>query len=205
MAASPIDTVLFDLGRVLIDWDPRYLYAKLFPGASRDMEAFLEQVCSMAWHHAADSGLGVAENVRRLAARHPDQATLIEAWDRRWGEMFAGALDRSVALFDQLGARGLRRFAITNYPGDKWPEALAAFPFLTAFDGILVSGFEGLAKPDPAFFALAVARFALVPSRTLFIDDLPANIAAAAALGFETHLFVGADHLGGRLHSLGLL
>lgn len=205
MAAPAIDTLLFDLGRVLIDWDPRYLYVKLFPDDAPGMAAFLEQICSMAWHHAADAGLGVAENVRRLAARHPGQAALIEAWDRRWDEMFAGPLDDTVALFEALGARGLRRFAITNFPGDKWAAAEAAFPFLAAFDGILVSGHEGLAKPDPALFRLAIERFHLTPAATLFVDDVPANIAAAAALGFATHLFEDAAGLRLRLHGLGLL
>ncbi|PWR22414.1 HAD family hydrolase [Zavarzinia compransoris] len=169
------------------------------------MEEFLSSVCTMAWHTRCDAGVPMVENVRSLAARHPDKAGLIEAWEREWPAMFAGPIAGTVALLERLDARGVPLYAITNYPADKWAEGLAQFPFLARFRDILVSGIEKLAKPDPAIFDLAIRRFGLLPGQSLFIDDLAANVAAAAEAGFQVHHFKGPAGLEADLSARGLL
>lgn len=197
--------VVFDLGRVLIDWDPRYMYRRHFGADEAAMEDFLSSVCTMEWHTRCDAGLPMAENVRELATRHPDKTPLIEAWDREWPAMFAGAIEGSVRLLERLDAKGVPLYAITNYPADKWAEGLAQFGFLARFRDILVSGIEKLAKPDPAIFELACRRFGIHPEASLFIDDNAANVASAARLGFTTHHFVNPDMLERDLERLRLL
>ncbi len=196
--------VVFDLGKVLIDWDPRYLYRRHFADEAA-MEAFLASVCTMDWHRNCDGGLPMADNVRALSARHPDKADLIEAWDRDWPQMFAGPIQGSVDILERLHAQGVPLYAITNYPGDKWEHGLATFPFLGLFRDVVVSGKEGLTKPDPAIFNLACERFGIRPEDSVFIDDLPHNVAAARALGFDAHLFTGPEALAEWLAERGLL
>ncbi|RJF89183.1 HAD family phosphatase [Oleomonas cavernae] len=203
--SPPVAAVVFDLGKVLIDWDPRYLYQKYFEDDRAAMERFLADVCSMAWHTRCDAGVPMADNVRALAARHPGQAALIAAWDAEWPAMFRGPIEGTVRLLEALDARGMPLFAITNYPGDKWAQGLAQFPFLGRFRAVLVSGIEKLAKPDPAIFRLSIERFGITPATTLFIDDLAANVAAAAALGFQVHHFAGPEGLAQELARKGLL
>lgn len=200
-----VAAVVFDLGKVLIDWDPRYLYRRHFGADESAMEEFLSSVCTMAWHTRCDAGVPMAENVRELAARHPDKADLIRAWDEEWPAMFAGSIPGSVDLLERLHARGTPLFAITNYPADKWQHGLDQFPFLRLFRDVLVSGIEKLAKPDPAIFHRACERFAIRPETSLFIDDLAANVAAAAALGFDTHRFQGSPGLETALKDRGLI
>lgn len=200
-----VAAVVFDLGKVLIDWDPRYLYRRHFGADEAAMEEFLSSVCSMTWHTRCDAGVPMAENVRELAAHHPDKADLIRAWDEEWPAMFAGTIPGSVELLEQLHERGVPLFAITNYPADKWPHGLSLFPFLGRFRDVLVSGIEKLAKPDPEIFRRACGRFGISPETSLFIDDLAANVAAAAALGFEIHHFRGADGLEADLKARGLI
>lgn len=197
--------VVFDLGKVLIDWDPRHMYRRHFGADRAAMEDFLSSVCTMEWHTRCDAGLPMAENVRQLAALHPDKTALIEAWDREWPAMFVGAIAGSVRLLEQLDAAGVPLFAITNYPADKWAEGLAQFPFLSRFRDIIVSGVEKLAKPDPAIFRLACRRFGIAPASSLFIDDNAANVAAAAALGFDIHHFQGPEGLAQTLAHRGLI
>lgn len=195
MPSPPVTAVVFDLGKVLIDWDPRYLYQKYFPNDRAAMERFLAEICSMAWHTRCDAGVPMARNVAELAAQYPDQADLIAAWEAEWPAMFRGPIEGTVRLLERLDATGIPLFAITNYPGDKWDMGLAQFPFLQRFRDVLVSGHEKLAKPDPAIFHLATSRFGLQPETTLFIDDLAANVASAATLGFQIHHFSGPEGL----------
>jgi 2-haloacid dehalogenase len=203
--SPPVAAVVFDLGKVLIDWDPRYLYQKYFPDDGAAMERFLAEVCSMAWHTRCDAGVPMADNVSALAAQYPEHAALIAAWEAEWPAMFRGPIEGTVRLLEALDARGTPLFAITNYPGDKWAHGLAQFPFLRRFRDVLVSGIEKLAKPDPAVFRLSVERFGITPAATLFIDDLAANVAAAAALGFQVHHFAGPEGLADELARKGLL
>ena len=199
-----IGAVLFDLGGVLVDWNPRHLYRKMFRDEAA-MEHFLATVCTQAWNEEQDAGRLFCEGVELLIARHPRQEAAIRAYDLRWGEMLKGAIEGSVAILAELRARRIPLFALTNWSAEKFPLARARFAFLEWFAGILVSGEEGLRKPDPRIYGLAVERFGLEPEQTLYVDDAEKNIAAAALLGFETHHFVEPGALRSRLAGCGLL
>lgn len=186
--------VLFDLGGVLVDWNPRYLYREIFADASA-MEEFLGAVCTQAWNEEQDLGRPFAEGVRLLTARHPHWAAEIRAYDERWHEMLKGPIAESVALLGELRERGAGLYALTNWSAEKFPIARARFAFLEWFSGIVVSGEVRLKKPDPRIFDLAIRRFRLDPAATLFVDDGAHNVAAAARLGFRAHHFTGAAEL----------
>lgn len=199
------DTVVFDLGGVLIDWNPRHLYRKLFAGDPAAMEEFLGTVCTPAWNLCQDAGRSFAEGVRLLTAAHPDRAGLIGAYAARFDEMMRGTIPGSVAVLRELRDRGRRLYGLTNFSAETYPLALARFDFLGWFEGVLVSGEVGLVKPDPRFYALLFERFAIDPARAVFIDDVPANTAAARALGMHAIEFTTAAALRGELARLGLL
>ncbi len=139
------------------------------------------------------------------SARHPQYASLIEAFDSRWEKMLAGPIHGTVDLLDSLRQRAVPLYALTNWSRDKFPVARARFDFLAWFDGIVVSGEEGLVKPDPAIFHRLTARHGLKPSTTLFIDDSEKNVVAARDLGFQTHHFRSPESLGAALAGYGLL
>jgi 2-haloacid dehalogenase len=190
----PVRAVLFDLGGVLVDWDPRHLYRKIFADPQA-MEHFLATICNSEWNEEQDAGRPFAEGVRLLVAQYPRLAAEIRAYHERWDEMLRGEIAESVVLLEGLRGRGVGLYALSNWSNETYPLARARFAFLDWFDGIVISGEEGLKKPDPRIFAVAQSRFGLVPQATLFIDDSPRNIAAASALGYRTHLFTGADAL----------
>jgi len=200
----PVRAVLFDLGGVLVDWNPRHLYRRLFTDEVA-MERFLATVCTQAWNEEQDAGRAFCEGVELLLARHPQHADEIRAYDTRWGDMLKGAIEESVAILGALRALGVPIFALTNWSAEKFPLTRERFAFLEWFDGILVSGEERLKKPDPRIYRLAVQRFGLEPTETLYIDDAEANVTAAALLGFKTHRFVEAPALRSLLVACGLL
>jgi 2-haloacid dehalogenase len=193
-----LDTVVFDLGGVLIDWDPRHLYRELFADED-EMESFLAEVCSMDWHRRFDAGRPIADGIAELVDRYPDHEAMIRAYGDRWQDMFAGEVPGSVAVLEELGAAGVRLLAITNWPGETFPAARERFPFLGRFEGVVVSGDEGVTKPDPRLFGILMDRHGVDPSGSLFVDDAPANVEAAAALGFATERFTDASALRARL------
>jgi 2-haloacid dehalogenase len=196
--------VLFDLGGVLVDWNPRYLYRRLFADEAT-MEHFLATVCTQTWNEEQDAGRPFGEGVQLLIAQHPQHASKIRAYDLRWAEMLNGAIEDSVAVVGELRGRGVPLFALTNWSAEKFPLARARFAFLDWFDGIIVSGEERLKKPDPRIYRLAIERFGLAPVTTLYVDDAERNIAAAALLGFKTHHFAKATGLRAVLVACGLL
>lgn len=198
-------SVVFDLGGVLLDWNPRYLYRKLFDGDDAAMERFLAEVCTMEWHHAHDLGVPAERNVTALAQQHPDQAELIWAWSRRSEEMVAGPIEGTVELLAALKEAGTPCYALTNMERETYPLRKRRFPFLSWFDGTVVSGFEGVAKPDPAIFELLLDRFDLDPAATIFTDDSPANVKAAQSVGMQAVEFVSPERLRRRLEDAGLL
>ncbi len=196
--APAIDAVVFDVGGVLIDWDPRYLYRTIIPDEA-DMERFLTQVCTPEWHAQHDLGVSYEDTIPALVASHPDWADEVRAWSERFTEMYGGSFDGTVALLRMLRQRHMRLFASTNWGAQSWAHAKANYPFLTWFDGALVSGEVGMAKPDPAFFELLVTSFGLDPPATLYIEDNLTNLAAAAERGFVTHAFVSPEALAAEL------
>jgi 2-haloacid dehalogenase len=203
-APLPITAVVFDLGGVLIDWDPRYLYRELIEDEA-EMEHFLATVTTPEWNRAQDAGRPWAEAVEELARRHPERRDLITAYWERWHETLGDAIHATVEVLDELRATGIRLLALTNWSGETFPVARPRYPFLEWFDGIVVSGDERLIKPDPAIFHVLIERYGLDPATSLFIDDQPDNVAAARALGFEAVLFVDAASLRADLGRLGLL
>jgi len=205
MPASPPHAVIFDLGGVLIDWDPRYLYRRLFNGDEVAMEHFLANVCTPDWNRQQDAGRPFAEAEAEAAARHPDKLDLIQAWARNFHEMIPRAIDGTVAILDELRQRGVPLYALTNWSAETFAPQQARFEFLAWFDGIVVSGREKLIKPDPRIFLLLLDRYAIDPKRAVFIDDVPANAAAAAALGMRGIHFTGPDALRRELATLSLL
>jgi 2-haloacid dehalogenase len=201
---SPVEAVVFDLGGVLLDWDPRYLYRKLFPSEDQ-MEKFLAEVCSPEWHDPHDRGEPTATSCAELALRHPEWADLIEAWAERSEEMVAGVIPESVAVLRDLKMTGLPCYALTNMEAETYPFRLERFPFLGWFDGTVVSGFERIAKPDLEIFGRLLDRYSLTASNTLMIDDKIENIAAAERVGMITLQFHSPQQLRNRLASLSLL
>jgi 2-haloacid dehalogenase len=199
------DAVVFDVGGVLIEWDPRHLYRKLFDGDHAAMERFLATVCTPAWNLEQDRGRPFAEAVAELSDRFPEHAALIAAYDERWDEMVPGPVHGGPEVLAELQAAGVACYGLTNFSTEKFRRARRRFPFLGSFDGVVVSGAEGVVKPEPAIFRCLARRYALDPARTLFVDDQPANVAAAENLGFRGHRFTTADRLRAELDALRLL
>lgn len=203
-AGNPqLRVVVFDVGAVLIEWDPRHLYRKIFAGDDVRMEQFLGEVCTPAWNVEQDRGRPWAEAVAERTALHPDWHAEIAAYDRRWEEMVPGAIDGTVALLEGLRRVGVPTYAITNFSTEKFALSRKRFPFLGGFDGIVVSGEVRLVKPDPAIFSLFLAQTGLSAGECLFVDDSAANIATAKALGFTTHLFTEPDLFAAALRASG--
>ena len=195
MNSSPVTAVVFDLGGVLVDWNPEYLYSKLIPDPD-ERRVFLGEVCTLEWNYAMDAGLSVRDEVARLAAEHPEYTDLVNAWWDRWPEMLGDEIPGTRALAECISASGIPLYALTNWSSETWPLGLAGFPFLEAlFDGIVVSGDEGVAKPDARLFAILNDRYGLDPETTVFIDDSPTNVSAAAGLGYQPHVFKDAATL----------
>lgn len=198
-----IDAVIFDLGGVLIDWNPRHLYRKLFADEA-EMERFLAEVCTPAWNLEQDRGRPWAQAIAELSARHPEKAELIAAYRGRWPEMLNGAIAGTVALLERLDEAGVPLFALTNWSAETWPHAEQLYPFLARFRAIVVSGRIGLVKPEPAIYRHALARFGLAPERTLFIDDSAGNVEGARAVGLNAIRFEGPESLARDLARFGL-
>lgn len=203
MSPGAVTSVVFDVGGVLLDWSPRYLYRHLIADPA-ELDRFLTEVCTPAWNAELDAGRSFDEACADLAARHPDVADLIHAY-RRQSEMVAGPVPGSFEIVERLLAAGVPIYLLTNAPRPMFDERLEEFPIFGRFHGAVVSGDEGVLKPGPDIFAIAVERFGLDPSATLFIDDVEANVEGARRVGFVGHRFVDAATLAAELESLGLL
>ncbi len=201
---AAVDAVVFDLGGVLIDWNPRHLYRKLFDDEV-EMERFLTEVCSPDWNRRLDAGGSFEEGVGELLPRHRAQEPLIRAWKERWEEMLGGEIAGTLALLEELHSAGMPLYALTNWSAETFPIGRRRFAFLDRFRHILVSGEVGLIKPDPRIFQLLIDRTGLVPERTIFVDDSQANVEAALRIGFQAIRFTGAQELRGDFARLGLL
>jgi 2-haloacid dehalogenase len=197
-------TVVFDLGGVLVDWDPRYLFRRLLPDEAT-VELFLAQVCTAEWNAAQDAGRSWSDAVAEASARFPDHAELIAAYDERWPETVGGDIAGSVAVLRDLRERGIQLYALTNWSSEKFDLTFPMFEWLSWFDGIVVSGRERVVKPDPRIFAILIDRYELDPASTIYIDDVEANIDAARAAGMTGVLFTGPDRLRSELRGFGLL
>ena len=201
-ATVPPTTVVFDLGGVLVDWDPRYLYRQLLP--AHEVEPFLAEVDFAGWNRRADSGDRWADVIAQQTERHPHRAELLAAYPARFPETLGGEVPGTVALLRDLHAAGVRLLALTHWSAETFPHARAKFAFLSLFEDVVVSGEERLAKPDPDLFRLVLDRYALEPARTVFVDDSARNVAAAAEAGLVGLRFRDADRLRADLARLGV-
>jgi 2-haloacid dehalogenase len=205
MARAGRSIAVFDLGGVLIDWDPRHLYRKLFAGDEAAMEHFLATVCTHEWNRRQDVGRSFAEGARLLKAEHPDKAQLIEAYGARFDEMMAGPIADSVEILSELRDRDTPLYGLTNWSAETYPPVVERFAFLRWFRGILVSGEVKVIKPDPRIFELLIERFAIDPHRAVYIDDVETNVAAARPFGIHAIHFTTPAALREELVGLGLL
>ncbi|MGA7473654.1 MAG: HAD-IA family hydrolase [Candidatus Sulfotelmatobacter sp.] len=196
---------VFDLGGVLIDWNPRHLYRKLFRGDDAAMEHFLATVCTPSWNLQQDAGRPFAEACASLKLEHPTHADLIDAWIQRYDEMLAGPISGAVEILAELRAREVPLFALSNWSAETFPFALKRFDFLQWFRGVVLSGEARLLKPDPRIFQLFLETHAVDPAHTIYIDDLKPNVEAATALGMHGILFTDPPALRSELAKLGLL
>jgi 2-haloacid dehalogenase len=202
--APPITSVVFDLGGVLIDWDPRHLYRQLFSDP-QEMEVFLRDVVSPDWNAEQDSGRTWAEATALLVARYPDHEELIRVYSERWADMIGGALDDTVDILREVRDCGYAVYALSNWSAETFPRARLMFPFLEWFEGIVVSGFERVKKPDPEIWRRLIERYGLDPTRTVYIDDVQRNTDVAAELGFRAIRFEDPGQLRARLVDLKVL
>ena len=196
---------IFDLGGVLLEWNPRHLYRKLFDGDEAAMEHFLATVCTVEWNEEQDAGRSFADATEALMPQHADKRALIEAWGARFGEMVPGAIEGTVALLAEVRDRGVPIYAISNWSAETFPPLAQRFAFLSWFRDIVISGNEHVIKPDARIFHALLTRNAIAPGSAVFIDDDPRNAAAASALGIHGIHFRSPDALRRDLAAVGIL
>jgi HAD superfamily hydrolase (TIGR01509 family) len=187
--------VVFDLGNVLLRWDPRFLYRQVFAGDEERMEWFLANICTNAWNIEQDKGRTFEEAVRVLAAEHPDHAPHIHAYHERWHETLPGAIEGTVEILEELDRKDVPLYAITNFNGPKLRETQKRFDFLNVFRDIVVSGEVRMLKPDREIFDLFLTRNALTAGDCLFIDDSRHNVEGAKAVGMDAIQFESPPQL----------
>lgn len=201
--ASNTPTVVFDVGNVLLRWDPRRVYRALIPEPER-LDWFLQNVCTGAWNIEQDRGRSWEEGVATLVAQHPEWEREIRAYDEQWHDSIPESIADSVAVLEELKARGEKVYAITNFSREKWAECLIRFPFLQSFDGAVVSAHERLLKPDPAIYEVLLGRYGLAAPDCIFIDDSEKNVVGARGVGMRAIHFIEPIDLRAELRGLGV-
>jgi len=196
--------VIFDVGRVLFDWDLRHLFAKLINDRD-ELEWFVTNVVTPEWHFQHDAGRPLAEMLPERKAEFPEHAALIDAYAARFNETIPGPVPGSLDLVERLDAAGVPLFAITNFGHEFWEGFRPTQPVFDRFRDIIVSGTERLMKPEPAIFRLAIDRFGIDPAGALFVDDVAKNVAGAKSVGIAGHVFVDATTLERELVARGCL
>lgn len=202
-SAPQIRAIVFDLGGVLIGWDPRLLYRKLFADEA-SVDRFLHEVDFYGWNVEQDRGRSFDEGIAELSARFPHYAEFIRAYDERYPEALSGAIEPTVQVLSKLRQAGYPLYALSNWPAEKFEYARAQFDFLNWFETIVVSAHVKLVKPDPRIFELLLKRIGRQAPECLFIDDAEANVRAAQALGFQTIRFEAAPQLVVELRRFGI-
>lgn len=193
--SQKISTVIFDLGGVLIDWNPRYLYRKIFK-TEEEVTWFLENICTSEWNDEQDGGRSFEEATKELMEKYPEYREPIAAWYGRWQETIAGPIDGTVEILRKIkDSKKFRLYALTNWSAETFPWALDNFSFLHWFEGIVVSGVEKCRKPLPEFFHILFDRYNIKPSEAIFIDDNLKNIEGAKAVGLNTITFQSPEQL----------
>lgn len=200
-----INTIIFDLGNVLIDWNPEYVYLKVFEGDRKKMNWFFEEICTFEWNENQDAGYPLAQATEDRIKLFPQYEEWIRMYYGRWEEMLGGAIKESVAILKKLVEDPSNKvIALTNWSAETFPVALARFEFLHWFEGIVVSGAEKTRKPFVQIYELTLERYALQAENCLFIDDNKRNIEAAQQLGIQTHHFTKAPLLEKDLNQRGI-
>lgn len=200
---ATMPTVVFDVGNVLIRWDPLLVYREMIPDDEK-RAWFMQNVCTAAWNLEQDRGRSWEEAVALLVASHPEWESQIRAYDERWHEAVPGIIEDSVAVLAELKQRGEKVYAITNFSREKWAECLIRFPFLQSFDGVVVSAHERVIKPDPAIYEILLQRYGLSAPDCIFIDDSAKNIEAARGVGMKAVHFVEPINLRSELAGHGV-
>jgi 2-haloacid dehalogenase len=203
MPDETIEAVVFDFGAVLLEWNPRHLYTKIFDDPAR-VDWFLTEVCPPPWNVEQDRGRTIAEAEDEAIARHPDQREAIRAFYARFQEMIPHSIAGTVSALRALKEAGYPVYGLTNFSAETFPPTRARFDFFDLFDGIVVSGEERVIKPDPEIYRRLIERFSLDPKRTAFVDDSPANVEAAERFGIKSHRFEQADAMADWMRGLGL-
>ena len=200
-----IDTIIFDLGGVLIDWNPRYLYQKIFKSEG-EITWFLENVCTPEWNEQQDAGRSFTEATEELVIKFPEHELAIRAWYGRWKETIGGPIHDTVEILRSIkDSKTHRLYALTNWSAETFPWALGQFEFLHWFEGIVVSGVEKTRKPFPDFYQILLDRYEVVPHQSIFIDDNLKNIEAARDLRIDGIHFQGAKPLAEALAKRGII
>ena len=189
-----IKNIIFDLGGVLIDWDPKYVYLDVFEGNEKKMNWFFKTICTEEWNLKQDAGYPLEKATNDLIKLYPNYKSYIEMYYGRWEEMLGGEINKSVWILNKLIPQ-FEVFALTNWSAETFPVALKKFHFLRSFKDIIVSGKEKLIKPDTEIFNLAIKRFKIKPNETIFIDDNINNIISAKNMNFITHHFKTPEKL----------
>ena len=193
---------VFDVGNVLLDWNPRYLYRKIFSD-EQQAEWFIAHICTNAWNLEQDRGRSFADAVAALSAEHPQWADHIDAYDKRWLETLSGAIHESVVVLETLRAACPRLYAITNFNDEKFREAQAHFAFLTIFDDVVVSATERVLKPEPEIYQILLRRNGLVAEDCVFIDDSEKNVIGARDVGMSAIHFRNPQQMADELRGFG--
>ncbi|MCP3965875.1 MAG: HAD family phosphatase [Lentisphaerae bacterium] len=196
------DTIVFDFGGVLMDWNPRYLFQKLFDDEN-SMEFFLTEICSAGWNAKQDAGRSFAVATSELIEKHPDYAEMIEAYDYRWEETVSGAITPTVNILKKLHKNGYELYGLSNWSAEKFTVVRENYSFFGLFKDIILSGEEGIIKPEPEIYEILLKRIKKESSECLFIDDSKANVDAAEALGFHSIHFKDAEQLKTQLPDYG--
>ena len=196
--------VLWDIGNVIVRWNPRTLYQEIFKEPA-ECDRFLSHVCNMTWHVAHDLGVTFADNRAPLLEQFPQYADAIHAWETRWWDMFSGPIPETEAAIEALHAAGVPQYGATNMSHETFPGTVAMSPAFKRLADYVVSAHVKLIKPDPRFYAQACEQFGLAPADVLFFDDSAANIASAREFGFDAHHFTDPAAVRPALEARGLL
>jgi len=200
-----INTIVFDLGGVLIDWNPEYLYSRIFPN-EEERRWFLSTICTLDWNEQQDAGRSLAEGTEWLVKKFPGHEASIRAYYGRWKEMLGGPIHETVEIFRQLRAKPhLKLYALTNWSAETFPVALELYDFLHWFDGRLVSGEEKVRKPFKEIYQLLIDRYHIDPKTAVYIDDNIRNVLPARELGFYGIHFRTPQLFKEELEGLGVL
>jgi 2-haloacid dehalogenase len=202
---AKIQNIVFDLGGVLVDWNPDYVYQKIFNNDEAKMRWFYNNICTPDWNEEQDAGRALAEGTELLVKKFPEHAENIRAYYGRWEEMLGGPIEGTVRILQKLKQKEeLKLYALTNWSHETFPIALSRYDFLHWFDGRLVSGEEKTRKPFKKIYELLIKRFSLDPSASIYTDDNPRNLHPASDLGFHTIHFQSPDQFEHDLRRMGI-